>query len=149
MNVTFASSAGLGKPLYAQSCSSVVLNPMPVDIEPAREHTPVCCADAFEVMLTRVSGILLGVFLSVVLAMVIFPKSASHQATDSLASALWHLEHLSRIAWNSQFVEMLSDAPRRRFEQGDEGFYVPLEDGGAEAAKLDQDRREAECEKVR
>ena len=39
-------------------------------------------------MLTRVSGILMGVFLSIWLSVLIFPKSASHQATDCLAAAL-------------------------------------------------------------
>ena len=36
-------------------------------------------SDAFLVALTRISGILLGVFLSLLLSVVIFPRSASHQ----------------------------------------------------------------------
>ena len=35
--------------------------------------------DAFLVALTRISGILLGVFLSLSLSVIIFPRSASHQ----------------------------------------------------------------------
>ena len=36
-------------------------------------------SDAFLIASTRVFGILLGVFLSLVLSVVVFPKSASHQ----------------------------------------------------------------------
>lgn len=36
-------------------------------------------SDAFLVALTRISGILLGVLLSLALSVCIFPKSASHQ----------------------------------------------------------------------
>ena len=68
---------------------------------PSREPPPVP-ADAFLVAVTRCSGILLGVLLSVVLAVLVFPKSASHQATDNLAEALSGLCLLSQIAWKSR-----------------------------------------------
>lgn len=42
-------------------------------------------ADAFLVALTRISGILLGVLLSLVLSVFVFPKSASHQVSCNLA----------------------------------------------------------------
>ena len=37
-------------------------------------------ADAALVAVTRISGIVLGVFLSLIMSVIIFPKSASHQA---------------------------------------------------------------------
>jgi len=39
----------------------------------------VIAADAFLVALTRCSGIILGVVVSILLAILVFPKSASHQ----------------------------------------------------------------------
>ena len=44
-------------------------------------------SDAFLVALTRISGILLGVFLSLSLSVIIFPKSASHQVRESFGSS--------------------------------------------------------------
>ena len=45
-------------------------------------------ADAYLVALTRVSGIVAGVVLMLLLSMVVFPKSASHQVRLP-AGALW------------------------------------------------------------
>ena len=97
------------------------------------------------VALTRCSGIILGVLLSVVLASLVFPKSASHQAADNLAAALENLCDLCRIAWNATQWD-----PRNGF--GDQECYVPLEG----AALFDNIKspeasaaREAECEKVK
>ena len=41
-------------------------------------------SDAFLIASTRVFGILLGVFLSLVLSVIVFPKSASHQVAPVL-----------------------------------------------------------------
>ena len=109
-------------------------------------------ADAFLVAVTRCSGILLGVALSVVLAVVIFPKSASHQATDSLAAALEGLERLCRIAWNSpHLADELSEGGDTQGSSGN--LYLPLEGetgaaAGSGSSKMALAAREAECERV-
>ena len=101
---------------------------------------------------TRCSGILLGVALSVVLAVVIFPKSASHQATDSLAAALEGLERLCGIAWNSpHLADELGEGGDTQGSSGN--LYLPLEgETGAAArsgsSKIAREAREAECERV-
>ncbi len=66
---------------------------------------PGPAADAALVAITRVSGIVLGVMLSLLLSVIIFPKSASHQATDSMAAALLALADLSDKAWNRDIKE--------------------------------------------
>lgn len=105
----------------------------------------VLCADAFLVAVTRCSGIILGVLLSVILASLVFPKSASHQAADNLASALEGLCSLCQIAWNaSHWIDLGQTAS----DQHD--CYVAVED----LAVLGSQQREAvaakeaECEKV-
>ena len=101
---------------------------------------------------TRCSGILLGVALSVVLAVVIFPKSASHQATDSLAAALEGLERLCGIAWNSpHLADELDEVAATQGSAGN--LYLPLEGetgaaGGSGSSKIAREAREAECERV-
>ena len=47
-------------------------------------------SDAFLIASTRVFGILLGVFLSLVLSVIVFPKSASHQVAAVLHRACSH-----------------------------------------------------------
>jgi len=39
------------------------------------------CADAFVVAVTRITGIVYGVVLTMVMSVIVFPKSASHQVS--------------------------------------------------------------------
>ena len=108
----------------------------------------VFLADAFMVALTRCSGIILGVFLSVVLAVLVFPKSASHQATDNLSEALLSICKLCRLAWMQSAPSDQSHSSSSSFSP--EGRYEPLEDITIpqNEEKLSPEEREVECEKV-
>jgi hypothetical protein len=95
------------------------------------------------VALTRCSGIILGVLVSILLAILVFPKSASHEAADNLARALEGLCSLCKLAWNSPTREDGHE------EEGEGHCYVPLENGLLSTSTwLDAEAREAECEKV-
>ncbi len=48
---------------------------------------------------TRISGICFGVFCSVTLSVIIFPKSANCEAVDSMANALTDLSAFHALAW--------------------------------------------------
>ena len=101
-------------------------------------------ADAFLVALTRCSGIILGVLVSVILASFVFPKSASHQAADNLAAALESLCHLCEIAWNATQWNSIESG-----FTGDQDCYIPLEDSAMVGSRPEAAAaREAECEKV-
>lgn len=102
-------------------------------------------ADALLVALTRCSGIILGVFVSVILASFIFPKSASHQAADNLALALDGLCHLCQIAWNAtQWNDFEADS------LSSQDCYVPLGNAAmvGDRGPVVAAAKEAECEKV-
>lgn len=107
--------------------------------------TSLNSADAFLVAITRCSGIILGVGVSVILASFVFPKSASHQAADNLASALDGLCRLCDLAWNSAYL----GRPQAE-DLSDEGFYMQLDHAEPEhqAAIGSASAKEAECEKV-
>lgn len=49
--------------------------------------------------MTRISGIIFGVVTTMVMSVVVFPKSASHQATDHLKAGLAALAALNALAW--------------------------------------------------
>ena len=49
---------------------------------------------------TRISGIVFGVFLSLLLCVVIFPKSATHEAVDNMWHAMTDLSALHALAWS-------------------------------------------------
>ena len=49
---------------------------------------------------TRISGIVFGVFLSLLLCVVVFPKSATHEAVDNLWHAMTDLSALHALAWS-------------------------------------------------
>ena len=57
-------------------------------------------ADALLVAITRIGGIIGGVLITLVLAVVVFPKSASHEAADSMSAALQGLMQLYALAWS-------------------------------------------------
>ena len=48
---------------------------------------------------TRISGIVFGVFLSLLLCVVVFPKSATHEAVDNMWHAMTDLSALHALAW--------------------------------------------------
>ena len=54
------------------------------------------------VAVTRISGIIYGVILTMIMSVLVFPKSASHQATDNLKAGLEVLAELNTIVWKRQ-----------------------------------------------
>lgn len=62
----------------------------------ASEHSK----DAAIVAATRISGIVFGVFISLVLCVVVFPKSATHEAVDNMWHAFADLSALHALAWS-------------------------------------------------
>lgn len=60
------------------------------------------CADAVEVMVSRICGILGGVLISLFLSVLVFPTSASLKATDALSEALKALTTMSSMAWGHE-----------------------------------------------
>ena len=54
---------------------------------------------ALALTLTRISGICFGVFLSEVTSVLIFPKSATHEALILLRKSLENLTELNATAW--------------------------------------------------
>ena len=70
---------------------------------------------------TRISGIVFGVFLSLLLCVVIFPKSATHEAVDNMWHAMTDLSALHALAWSGGRNEgppgaayaCLGDTPRQ------------------------------------
>jgi len=62
----------------------------------AAEHS----REAAIVAATRISGIVFGVFLSLLLCVVIFPKSATHEAVDNTWHAMTDLSALHALAWS-------------------------------------------------
>ena len=82
--------------------------------------------------------------MSVLLASFIFPKSASHQASDNLALALEGLCRLSQLAWSSANLSLPGEEALHN-----EGCYVQLDGSAVEGTGGgDMLAREAECEKV-
>lgn len=111
------------------------------------KHNVCRAADAFIVALTRCSGIILGVFLSVLLAVLIFPKSASHQATDNLSEALQAICELSQLAWHTTkkqdiFIQANASAV------GDAYLHLPSESSTPVEKEISADQRELECERA-
>lgn len=99
------------------------------------------------VALTRCSGIILGVFLSVILAVLVFPKSASHQATDNLSEALQNACNLCQLAWHSsQRQDIFIQANASSVD----GAYISL--GSESSTQVEKtasvEDKELECEKV-
>ena len=54
------------------------------------------------VAVTRISGIIYGVILTMIMSVLVFPKSASHQATDNLKAGLIKLAELNGVAWKKE-----------------------------------------------
>lgn len=107
----------------------------------------LCLVDAFMVALTRCSGIILGVFLSVVLAVLIFPKSASHQATDNLSEALTSICTLCKLAWHSSSKpDIFIQANASSHRNGQNYINFGSEDSGEK--KINTEEEELECEKA-
>ncbi|KAK9805562.1 hypothetical protein WJX72_005167 [[Myrmecia] bisecta] len=113
--------------------------------------------DAFLVMLTRVAGIVLGVFLSLLLSVLIFPKSASHEATDSVYYSLAKLADLNRIAWNIEWDKDDDDDKGAGYvyssgmtRKASTGFVVidGLDRVTDRPHSTERDRKEADCEQV-
>ncbi|KAK9807116.1 hypothetical protein WJX73_006825 [Symbiochloris irregularis] len=119
-------------------------------------------SDAFLVALTRISGILLGVLLSLALSVCVFPKSASHQATDNLGAALQGLIQLSQLAWDpmNDNQGVSSKNPSRPLGQTMAQGFNTLFDGvqsrlldaevgeGAATRPSSREEMEVKCEKV-
>ena len=64
-------------------------------------------ADAVKVTVSRICGILGGVFISLCLSVLVFPKSAAAKATDGMDKGLDALIGLSRMAWGSEGKEAI------------------------------------------
>lgn len=60
------------------------------------------CADAVQVMVSRICGILGGVLISLFLSVLIFPTSASQKATNALSEGLRALTTMSSMAWGQE-----------------------------------------------
>ena len=56
--------------------------------------------DAAMVAATRISGIVFGVFISLLLCVLVFPKSATHEAVDNMWHAFADLSALHALAWS-------------------------------------------------
>ena len=67
----------------------------------AAEHS----RDAAWVAVTRISGIVFGVFLSLLLCVLVFPKSATHEAVDNMWHAFADLSALNALAWSGGRTE--------------------------------------------
>ncbi len=78
------------------------------------------CADAFLVAITRIGGIVGGVMITLVLAVTVFPKSASHEAADSMSAALQGLLKLYALAWSIDWAsdDAVANELRRRGSNG-------------------------------
>ena len=72
--------------------------------------------DAALVAITRIGGIVLGVMITLVLAVTVFPKSASHEAADAMSAALQGLLRLYSLAWNIDWTEE---------DRTSNGYHVP------------------------
>lgn len=115
----------------------------------AAEHS----SEAAIVAATRISGICFGVLCSVVLSVIIFPKSANCEAVDSMAHALLDLSALHALAWTGGRSEALpgrdgSASPvKRKRKKTDAYVHIGTTEEYA-GGMSDKDRRELECEKV-
>ena len=81
-------------------------------------------ADAFLVALTRIGGIVGGVMITLVLAVAVFPKSASHEAADTMSAALQGLMQLYALAWNMDWSEEDKTSNGYHRQMSDSGGYV-------------------------
>lgn len=72
----------------------------------ARPVLQICAvwplAGATTVTISRICGILGGVFISLCLSVLVFPKSAAAKATDGMDEGLDAVVGLSRMAWGSE-----------------------------------------------
>ncbi|KAK9857975.1 hypothetical protein WJX84_004815, partial [Apatococcus fuscideae] len=82
-------------------------------------------SDAFLVALTRIGGIVGGVMITLVLAVTVFPKSASHEAADTMSAALQGLMQLYALAWNMDWSEE---------DKSSNGYHRQTSDSGGNAA---------------
>ena len=57
--------------------------------------------------MSRICGILGGVFISLCLSVLVFPKSAAAKATDGMDKGLDALKGLSSMAWGSEGKEAI------------------------------------------
>lgn len=81
-------------------------------------------ADAFLVAVTRIGGIVGGVLITLVLAVTVFPKSASHEAADTMSAALQGLMQLYALAWNMDWSEEEKASSRYHRQASDSGGCV-------------------------
>ncbi|CAL5222233.1 g4567 [Coccomyxa viridis] len=114
-------------------------------------------SDAYLVALTRISGIVGGVFVMLLLSVIIFPKSASHQAADNMTEGLVSLVNLSRLAWRTMSRDTSLHGTKGRLErarsttlQGQDSCKS-LDSVLAEGLKVtvaERDETDLECEKT-
>ena len=62
-------------------------------------------AGALAVTITRVSGISLGVLISLVLSVLVFPRSASSEALGCIKEAMQALAELNTLAWQNGVLQ--------------------------------------------
>ncbi|KAK9903224.1 hypothetical protein WJX75_000088 [Coccomyxa subellipsoidea] len=113
-------------------------------------------SDASLVALTRVVGIVGGVMMMLILSVFVFPKSASHQASDNMAEAMIDLVNLSKLAWKATQGSTESKTTKERMEQArslrqPDGYMLLQEEDEESARKAVVEKREAaelDCEKM-
>lgn len=105
---------------------------------------------------TRISGIIYGVLLTMIMSVLVFPKSASHQATDNLKAGLIKLAELNIVAWRKEAgCTARSDImhPAKVTEPDYDsmtcnGFHQDVETGDKETASWDEEGADKCCDKV-
>ncbi|CAK0786828.1 hypothetical protein CVIRNUC_010042 [Coccomyxa viridis] len=113
-------------------------------------------SDAYLVALTRISGIVGGVLVMLLLSVIIFPKSASHQASDNMTEALVSLVNLSTLAWRLLERDTSVHGTKGRLERArstallGQDSYKRMDEDLLEGHKTatERDQTEAECEKM-
>ena len=79
------------------------------------------CAGDFIVLISRIAGILLGVLVSLMLAVVVFPKSATQECLSHMKGSLEALLRLSEAAWPEHLQNTDRESKAHHID-----MYVPL-----------------------
>ena len=92
----------------------------------------VTCADAFGVMVSRISGIVGGTLISLLVAITIYPSSATQELLEDIKESLRGLCELGNAAIQEAAIAL------GHVSEPEEGECVPLSHGNAQSALLRQ-----------
>ncbi len=92
----------------------------------------VTCADAFGVMVSRISGIVGGTLISLLVAITIYPSSATQELLEDIKESLRGLCELGNAAIQEAAIAL------GHVSEPEEGECAPLSHGNAQSALLRQ-----------